>query len=470
MTDYAQYSFWLDHCGEPLTPRPALAHSEEVDVAILGGGYTGLWTAYYLLRQSPDLKVAIVEKEIVGYGASGRNGGWCSSRFPVTPRTLAQRFGEKAARQTVLSIADSIDEIARICEEEEIDAHFRKSGILSLARGAHQLSAIQGTYAAYKSLGLEAQHHLLTPQEVADRVNVTNVYGGLFSEAGASLHPARLVRGLARAIERRGGIIYEQTEVTDFCSGGFKGCPNPGSGPFLTTPAGELRARHAIVLAGEAYLTRLPKLHRTLIPVYSLISITEPLSAAQWSQIGWQNGESLASNKYSVDYLTKTADGRILFGSRGAPYQFDSSISDDQDRHAGTHARIQKSLVEWFPSLEGIRFTHAWGGPVGMPRDWMPTVAFNPATKIATARGYTGQGVSTANLAARILAGQILENPSSLDALPMAHHHSPQWEIEPLRWLAVRYTQNAFLRIDEAAEKEKGAPLDAPIARFLGKH
>jgi len=181
MTDYKQYSFWLDSLDESLTPRSALQHSADVDVAILGAGYSGLWTAYYLLREHPGLKVTIVEREIAGYGASGRNGGWCSSRLPVTPRMLAARFGREQARNIVLSMHASIDEIGRVCDEEEMDAQFHKGGILSLARGAHQMNAIRSTYAGYESLGLAQHHRLLSSEEAAERVQVTGVQGALLS-------------------------------------------------------------------------------------------------------------------------------------------------------------------------------------------------------------------------------------------------------------------------------------------------
>jgi glycine/D-amino acid oxidase-like deaminating enzyme len=204
--------------------------------------------------------------------------------------------------------------------------------------------------------------------------------------------------------------------------------------------------------------------------VYSLIAVTEPLTAEQWSAIGWAHSESLASCNYTVDYLTRTADGRILFGSRGAPYRFGSKISDDQDRHAETHARIQKVTQEWFPVLKGIRFTHHWGGPVGMPRDWMPMAAFDPTTKVATARGYTGQGVSTTNLMGRVLADLITGQHTDLSALPIAQRSSPFWEPEPLRWLVVRYMQNAFLRIDAAGRDRRRKPIDASLAEYLGRH
>jgi glycine/D-amino acid oxidase-like deaminating enzyme len=225
-----------------------------------------------------------------------------------------------------------------------------------------------------------------------------------------------------------------------------------------------------VVLAGEAYLTRIARMHRALLPVYSLISLTEPLTPEQWRTIGWREGENLASTRNTVVYLTRTPDGRILFGSRGAPYAFGSAITDEQDRHAETHGLIQRSVFEWFPSLAGIRFTHSWGGPVGMPIDWTPAVRFDAGSKIAFAGGYTGQGVSTANLAGQMLAGYINGHTTGFESLPFAQRRSPDWIPEPLRWLVVRYMQRAYERIDEAAEAGRSRPLDAAIAEMLGRH
>jgi glycine/D-amino acid oxidase-like deaminating enzyme len=458
MRDYSTYSFWLEDLGESLTPRPSLKSSADVDVAILGGGYSGLWTAYYLLLHEPALRVAVVDKEIAGFGASGRNGGWCSSKFPLTAGALEKRFGAESARALLLAMRAAVDEVGRVCAVENIDARFHKGGILTLARGQHQLPSIRSTYAAYERLGLADRYQMLSRAEATERIRVTDVQGGLYTPDGASLHPAQLVRGLARAVEARGGTIYEQTPVTGFKVGS------------LITPGGELRAKRAIVLAAETYLTRLPRLHRALLPVYSLISLTEPLTAAQWPQIGWQDGESVASTRNTVVYLTKTSDGRILFGSRGAPYAFGSKITDQQDVHEATIQMIRRSLLEWFPSLAGIRFTHSWGGPVGMPRDWMPAVRFDASSRTGSIMGYTGQGVSTSNLCGRLLAGLILNRRTGLEMLPLAQRRSPNWEIEPLRWLVVRYIQGAFLRIDEAAEEGRPRPVDARIAEYLGRH
>ncbi len=459
--DYKDLSFWLEDSGDPLTPRPALQRSEEVDVAILGAGYTGLWTAYYLLRANPGLKIAILEREIAGYGASGRNGGWCSPRFPVSASAMSARWGADAARAVLLALQSAVDEIRDVSIQENIDTCFRPAGTLTVARGAHQLPALHAAYKAYERLGLAEHYKFLKPEEVAERIRITDIHGGLLTPDGASIHPGRLIRGLARAVESHGGAIYEQTTVLDY---------KTGRSPSLMTEAGELRAKKAIVLAGEAYLTRLPRLHRALMPAYSLISLTEPLTDAQWAQIGWQSGENLSSTRNTVVYLTKTPDGRILFGSRGAPYAFASAITDAQDRHAETHASIQRMLLEWFPALEGIHFTHNWGGPVGMPIDWTPAVRFDASSKIAFAGGYTGQGVSTANLAGQMLAGMITGKSTGFENLPFANRRSPNWIPEPLRWLVVRYMQGALLRIDTAAESGNSAPIDSPIANFLARH
>ena len=216
----------------------------------------------------PALRVAVVDKDIAGFGASGRNGGWCSPNFPVTAGVLEKRFGAEAARNFLLAMRGSVDEVGRVCDEEKIDARFHRGGVLTLARGEHQLPGLRSCYAAYERLGLGDRYQMLSAEEAAERIRVTNVHGGLYTPDGASLHPARLVRGLARAVEGRGGVLYEQTPVTEF---------KPGS---LITPGGELRAKRAIVLAGEAYLTRFPRLHRALLPAYSLISLTEPLTPA----------------------------------------------------------------------------------------------------------------------------------------------------------------------------------------------
>jgi glycine/D-amino acid oxidase-like deaminating enzyme len=450
----------LETAGEDLAPRPSLSGPTEADVAVLGAGFTGLWTAYYLLRREPSLRVVVLESEIAGFGASGRNGAWCNSGFSVSPGELVRRFGKEAAKDLLLEMRGAVDEIGRVAAAEEIDAQYFRGGQLRIARGQAQVPGIQDAYEAARVLGLEEDLVLLDADETAERVKITGARGALYNPHCATVHPARLARGLARAVERLGGEIFERTTVTDY---------EAGASPSLVTDVGGVRA-DAVVLAGEAYLARLRKLRREVLPIYSLIVLTEPLSEAQWAQIGWEGRECVASNRYTVDYLSRTADGRILFGGRGAPYHYGSRIKDDYDLHHPTHEMLRRTAREWFPALEGARFTHAWGGPLAMPRDWMPTMSYDPAQGIATARGYTGQGVATANLSGRTLADLILGRDTAVTRLPTVNHETRTWEPEPLRWLGVRYVQRGLMKADDHAEQTGEPPTGKTLAERLGSH
>jgi len=456
--DYRRYSYWLETAGDDLTPRPSLNGRVDADVAILGGGFSGLWTAYYLLRRQPSLRVVIAEAEIAGFGASGRNGAWCTAEFPVGLRELARQFGpERAAALHEVMVA-TVDEVGVAAAREGIDAQFRRGGQLLIARGAHQLPAVDRAFGEVRAFGSPVDHELLDAAALARRVRVSQAAGALYSRACATIHPGRLVRGLARAVERLGGVIYERSPVVALAEGSARG---------LITAHGAVRAR-SVVLAGEAYLARLPGWRRRLLPVYSLITLTEPLSPSQWEAIGWEGNECLASMRLSVDYLSRTADGRILFGGRGAPYRFGSRIDDAYDRDSRMHALLRTMAVRWFPVLKDVRFSHAWGGPLGVPRDWMPSIGYDPASGVGRAFGYTGQGVATTNLAGRILADLITGNASPLTTLPIVNHRGRSWEPEPLRWVGVRYVQRGLLQLDEAAERDDRAPDGGSLAERLG--
>jgi glycine/D-amino acid oxidase-like deaminating enzyme len=458
--NYAAYSYWLETCGDDLTPRPALNGSVDVDVAILGAGYSGLWTAYYLLQRQPSLKIAIVEKEIAGFGASGRNGSWCTVHFPVSLGAISNHYGREQAIALYRAMAGSVDEVARVAATERIDIHFAKGGGMSVARGPQQLPAVREAHAEFEALGLGDRVQLLDKSETDARVKIEGVLGAIYYKDAANIHPGRLVRGLARAVERRGGTIYEQTEVTGFTA---------GARPVLRTPRGDVRAK-TIVLCGEAYLTRLKQLHRQLIPIYSLMTLTEPLSAADWAEIGWKNRECVDSCRLTIEYMAKTADGRILFGGRGAPYHFGSKIDDDYDRHQPTIRMFQNNVRTWFPRLKDVRFTHAWGGPLGCSRDFMPTMMYEPALGLASARGYVGNGVATTNLSGRVLADLITGARSEITTLPSVNHRSQNWELEPFRYLGVHYIQQAYWRIDQKAERTGVAPSGKTLAERLTRH
>ncbi len=463
MTTHAAISYWLETAGDDLAPRPPLDGSVDADVAILGAGLTGLWTAWYLRRRDPSLRIIVVEREIAGFGASGRNGAWCAPDLNITIGRLAKLHGDEAARRTQQATYDAVDEVRRACEEAGIDAGFHRGGSIIVARGPQGVPALEAELEAYARFGFGDRYRLVDGSELGERIRVAGAVRALVGDDAAVVHPGRLVRGLARAVERAGATIAEGTPVTDFR-------PRDATGrATLVTPSGVVRAP-VVVLAGEAYLSELPRLHRQLIPLWSLIVLTEPLTDAQWAEIGWTNREVVASTRLSVDYLSRTEDGRILFGGRGAPYRYGSPIRPAYDLHEPTHERLRGFVREWFPALEGIRFTHAWGGPLGMPRDWHPTMAFDPATGIASARGYIGHGVSTTNLAGRILADLITGTTSPLTELPLVNHRSPNWEVEPFRWLGVRYAQWAIGRLDDTTARTGRPPTGGTLAERIAAH
>jgi glycine/D-amino acid oxidase-like deaminating enzyme len=462
MDRYADVSYWLETAGD-LTPRPPLDGTTECDVAILGAGYTGLWTAYYLLRRQPGLRVVVAEGEIAGFGASGRNGAWCAPDLNISMDRLARLHGEDAARRIQQATYDAVDEVGRVAAAEGIDAGFHKGGELLIARGPHHVPTIEASFREYERFGFGEHYRLLDAAGVAEKVRIEGAVAGLWSGTAAIVHPGRLVRGLAALVERMGARIVERTPVSDFRAAAG------GAPAALVTAKGEVRAP-VVVLAGEAYLTRLAKLHRQLVPMYSLIVLTEPIDDARWAEIGWAGREVVASARLSIDYLSRTADGRILFGGRGAPYRLGSPIKDVYDRHGPTHEMLRGFVRTWFPMLRDVRFTHAWGGPLGMPRDWHPTFAFDPRSGIASARGYTGHGVSTANLAGRTLADLVTGEQSALTELPLANHRSPSWEVEPFRWLGIRYTQGAMSRLDRRSEATGRPPTGRSLAERIASH
>jgi glycine/D-amino acid oxidase-like deaminating enzyme len=455
--NYGGYSFWLETCGDDLTPRPGLDGSIDVDVAILGAGFTGLWTAYYLLSKQPSLKVAILEAEIAGFGASGRNGGWCFAGFPITPLPLLEKYGYDAARLVSLEMYKAVDEVGRVCQEEGIDAHYAKGGELEVARADYDMPKLEKMYDEFRAIGLESHNQLLDASETEQRIKVRNAVGSFWNKEGAVIQPARLARGLAKAVERLGATIYEQTKVT-----AFHGAPNPR----FETAQGTVTAK-TIVLAGEAYLSELPQLKRQIIPLTSHMVATEPLSDDIWEQIGWKSRDVLGGFGVNAGYINHTADKRIAFGAYRGNYPFNSKITDGINLNEDVFEHAREAAIDWFPMLKGVKFTHSWGGVLGIPRDRMPVMSYDKASGIATGRGYTGEGVATANLSGRVLSDLITEADTPLTTLPMTTHKSPDWEPEPFRWAGVTVVRHGRVRLMKKIEREGAIPKKKTLSQRL---
>ncbi|WP_440710536.1 NAD(P)/FAD-dependent oxidoreductase [Herbiconiux sp. YIM B11900] len=433
MSAYRDLSFWFDSLAasgsDALEPRAALHGDVSTGVCIIGGGLTGLWTAYYLKQADPSLTITVVEKETVGFGASGRNGGWCSALFPKSTDALRRLYGDEAARALRLAMIDTVDEVGRVAAAEGIDCDFVKGGTLTFARDTVQRASAAAEVDAARGFGVDPLE-LVTPGAHDDAhsraIASTSSLAAAFDPSCARLHPAKLVRGLARVLEGLGVVIAEQTEVVDWA---------PGRALFHSADGDGLITCDDLVIATEGYGSQLPGVGRRIMPLYSLMIATEPLPDETWDELGIEHGTTFSDYRHLLIYGQRTADNRFAFGGRGARYHWGSAVKPEYDRVDRVFDRLQDTLGDLFPAAKHAEVTHRWGGPLGVPRDWHASVGFNPRTRLGFAGGYVGDGLSTTNLAGRTLADLITGRESDLTALPWVNHLSPKWEREPLRFL-----------------------------------
>jgi glycine/D-amino acid oxidase-like deaminating enzyme len=461
---YQRLSLWWEAVAAPLPPRPALTQDLAVDVCIVGAGYTGLWTAHSLVRRDPTLRIAVLEREVAGFGASGRNGGWCSALFATSDAALARRHGREAMVAMRRAMQDTVDVVGASAAAEGIDCQFAKGGTVDLVRSEAQEARARAELDEQRELGFgEDDLRWLGPEEAGALIGATGVLGATYTPHCAAIQPALLARGLAEAVERSGVRLFEHTAATAIRPAGA------GRGARVETVGGTVQAE-VVVRATEAWTPTLPGLRRAIVPVYSLMVATEPLGDAFWAEAGLERRTTFADHRHMIIYGQRTADGRIAFGGRGAPYHYASSIEAAFDAEPRVHTLLRQTLAELFPALAETRFTHAWGGPLGIPRDWHSSVGLDRATGLAWAGGYVGDGVSTTNLAGRTLADLITGSDTDLVHLPWVGHRSPSWEPEPLRWLGV----NAGLwtmKLADRSEAKNGRPsrLAGAMGRLLGQ-
>jgi glycine/D-amino acid oxidase-like deaminating enzyme len=381
----------------------------------------------------------VVEAETAGFGASGRNGGWCSALFPSSLDSLAKRSSRAGALAMHAAMRDTVDAVLLAADEEGIDAQASKGGTIGLARSGPQWARAQADVEHARSWGLgEDDVRLLDATEASGVVAASGVRGATYTPDCAAIHPARLVRGLAEAVERRGVTIYERTPATEI---------RPGA---VVTRHGTLRAER-VIRATEGYTRSLEGQQRQLVPVYSLVTATEPLPAETWERIGLRRRETFSDHRHLIIYGQRTADDRFVFGGRGAPYHFGSRIRSSYDRVPRVFDDLRATLVDLFPIVKDAAITHRWGGALGIARDWTASVGLDQSTGLGWAGGYVGDGVATTNLAGRTLADLVLGHDTDLTRLPWVGHRSRAWEPEPLRWLGI----NAGLRAMTWADREE---------------
>jgi glycine/D-amino acid oxidase-like deaminating enzyme len=358
---------------------------------------------------------------------------------------MQRRHGRDAAIAMQTAMHATVDEVGRVATAERIDCHFTKGGYVHLATAPLHLARLQAELDEARHFGFgEDDVRWLDPAEAKAMVRATGVLGAVFTPHCAVIQPARLVRGLAHVVERRGVAIHEGTSVRSI---------HPG---LVDTDRGHVRAP-VVVRATEGFTPELAGEHRTVAPVYSLMVATAPLSNAQWDEIGLAGRQTFNDARHLIIYGQRTADGRIAFGGRGAPYHFGSRVDASFDRDERVFADLRRVVRSLFPVLEHAEFTHAWGGPLAIPRDWHAGVGLDRTTGLAWAGGYVGDGVAASNLAGRTLADLVTGQVTELTRLAWVDHRSRRWEPEPLRWLGI----NGALRLTasaDASEQRTGRP------------
>lgn len=425
-------------------------HLRDLDVAIVGAGFTGLWTAWHLLARRPGLKVAVLEAFTVGYGASGRNGGWCSAALPISLDRVARTLGVEATHVLQQRMIDTVTDIGRWCETEGVDADFAPGGWVQLARNPAQAARLADEVAMYRRFGFaEATVRLDDAATTATRVRATRVEASTYATHTAALHPLKLVRGLARAVRSRGGLILEHLPVQEITP---QGC---------VTSKGTITAPW-VIRATEGYTASLRNARRDLAPVHSLMIGTETLAPDIWDEIGLRDREVVNDARRLVIYAQRTGDDRLVFGGRGAPYHWGSRTSTRYDTDIRIRSRLVTAARELWPVLERVDFPYHWGGPLGVARDMSPHLVVDARTRRAWAGGYLGDGVASSALAGRALAEHILGE--SDPAAPARGSGPRRWEREPWRWMGI----NAMLSVVSWADRyENRTRRQAPVVDRL---
>ncbi|MCU1763989.1 FAD-binding oxidoreductase [Pseudomonas protegens] len=463
MPAWRSISLWMDQLDEPLLPRPQLAQDLDLDVAIIGAGYTGLWTAYYLKRQAPQLNIAVIEAQTAGFGASGRNGGWLMGNLLGEDRLLAALSPQQ--RRASFDLLHGIpDEVANVIEREGIDCDYRKGGVLyCAARYPEQETSLRHYLDTLYAQGLnQDDYRWLNPEQLAQQIRLAKPYGGIFAPHCATIQPAKLVRGLARAVERLGVTLYENSPVTHWQSGS------------LQTAQASVRSRW-IVPAVEGYSVTLPPLGRYQLPVQSLLVATEPLAESVWEEIGLSQGQAFSESSRQVTYGQRSMDNRLVFGARGG-YQFASKLRHDFDLTRDEVELRRYLFGELFPQLKNVRISHSWGGNLGMSRHFKPHMLCDRRKGIALSGGYGGEGVGASNLGGRTLADLILERDTPLVHQPWVMPECGlealrAWEPEPCRWLGYNAIIRSFVHEDQTLANPASAPwrrrMASRIAGFM---
>ena len=422
-------SFWMDSAGMGNEPvRPPLRGAQKADVAIVGGGFCGMATAYHLARLLPGKRIVLLDGARCGYGASGRNGGFADPGMPGLG-WVYDTLGPEGARAYWDATALGLTQIHAFANEHDCD--LESNGSLELATEPEHLDALAEQQRRYRSMGLETE--LLDRAAVRKAIASDRFAGALRIPSHAILNPAKLALGMRRAIEAAGVVVSERSKVLAI---------DPGHPVRIRTEYADIDAAKAVI-AVNGYAPQLGLFAQQILPLTNYVCATEPLSQQQLDSIGWAGREGLADTRTEFMYLRLTKEGRIVFGGESSPYFYGSSPATGVYRPS--IERLEKSLLVTFPQLEGVRFTHTWGGTMGFTRDFVPSIGrLGGSDNVFYGVGFCGEGVVMTQLAGMILARLVAGEQDSLTRLPIVGKRMPWVGPEPLRSLAVRLTEWAL--------------------------
>jgi glycine/D-amino acid oxidase-like deaminating enzyme len=443
-------------------PAPPLDRDMRTDVAIVGGGYTGLWTAWHLLDRNPDLSITIVEQDICGGGPSGGNGGFVNSWWDEIG-ALVDRFGEAGALACARESAASVQAIGAWCAANGVDAHHRRAGMLTVSTALAHDGRVRGDADLAARLGDAAALTDLDAEAVAARCRSPRFRGGSLMRDGATVHPGHLVRGLRAACIARGIRIFEGTRAT--------GLSTEGDGVRVATPDGVLRAGHA-VLAVNAWLAGWPQSADRVLAWSSYMVRSEPIGDLVERELGWTGGEAIVDARFSVHYLHVTRDGRIAIGAGGGRPGYRGRIGPSFEADVDAARRAAFAFRWFFPQLREVRLTDAWGGPIDVSSDHLPHVWSTGGGRMHVAAGYSGNGVAPSHLLGRILAARVLGSDEPLTRLPIVGRARLRFPPEPMRSVGARVLRAAMISREDAEEAGRRpgrlVRLATRVPRWLG--
>ena len=433
MQNYKEKSFWLS--STDYQENEPLKDHIKTDVAIIGGGFTGLSTAYFLKKQEPSIRVAILESEIIGFGASGRNAGFSMTLFGFTLGITALRFGKQKALEAHHYMEKAVDLVQKLIQEHQIDCDYEHNGFLRVATTKIFEKRILREIELVHKLGITGIEWI-DKNKLKEQINSPIYRGAWWEPRCGLLNPAKQARALKKINEAKGVQIYERTPVVEI---------QKNQTFLLKTPNGSVEAEK-IVIATNAYTHLIPQLKRKQVPVFTHIVLTEPLSEKHFREIGWKNRQGIEDARNLVHYYRLTKDNRLLMGGRDVTLTYGSNMNHDLNQK--TFEQLEEDIVNTFPSLKGIKITHKWGGPVSATLDFAPAIGFLGDKRAIYSVGCVGHGVALTHMNGWTIADLLLENTTERTDVFFVNRKIIPFPPEPLRF-AVSKAIKGYLRLED---------------------